>query len=318
MQDLSHSIVLTGQGHWCRVLAEGLERWAEVRVGTAPFDSAAQALNASAWRTLSHAETVVLVGFRPGAQTVRGRAFTAAFGLVRRHSSHPIRVIQYWIGTDVFRALAAARSGAARALIREAGANEHIAGSPPLARDLATIGIEAEVIDFPWSGALPAVSIPPMPERFTVLSYVPDARREFYGGPQVLTAAHALPDVEFLIVGGTGSWATNAPGNVRFLGWQHNMEPWYAAVSCVVRMVEYDSIGATVAEALTRGRTVVYSRPFDHTLFVAHGDADGLITALRELADAYDRRPDAEAASWAREYFDPERRFKRLAERITG
>ena len=317
MRDLSQSIVLTGQGHWCRVLAEGLERWADVRVGTVPFDSIKQALHASAWRALLHAETVVLVGFRPGAATVRGRAFAAAFGLVRRHSVYPLRVIQYWIGTDVMRALAAARDGNTGALMREASTNEHIAGSPPLAHDLATIGIDAEVIDFPWSEALSAAAIPPMPERFTVLSYVPDARPEFYGGPQILEAARALPDVQFLIVGGTGKWTAGTPGNVRILGWQEDMEPWYAAASCVVRMVEYDSIGATVAEALTRGRTVVYSRPFDHTLFVAHGNAVALGATLRTLADAYDRRPDTGAAAWAREYFDPERRFKRLAERIT-
>ncbi len=172
-------------------------------------------------------------------------------------------------------------------------------------------------MDFPWTGAVTAAEPPALPERFTVLTYIPDARPAFYGAGQVLAAARALPHIHFLVVGGSGPWATECPTNLEFLGWQKDMEPWYAAASCVVRMVEHDSIGGTVGEALSRGRTVVYSRPLEHTVFVPFDDAEALVGALDGLAADYEHADlDLEATAWAREFFDPGRRFRRLAEAL--
>lgn len=319
MSDRASAIVLTGQGRWVRELADGLQHYAGLAVGTAPFDRAAQALRPSAWRMIAGARTVVAVGFRPGAGTVRGILFDTAFALMRSLGPRE-RTIYYWIGSDVHNMLLDLKRGRpTRRLKRALETCEHFAGSRVLARELADAGIVAELVDFPWLGIPDDAGPLPLPARFTVLSYVPDARPAFYGGPQLCEAARALPSAEFLIVGGTGAWATDTPPNMRFLGWQEDMRSCYAASACVVRLVEHDSIGGTVVEGLAYGRPAVYSQPLEHTIHVTFGDVSRLVEVLRTLADGYagtSTPPDVVASAWAIREFEPREDFEYLAARL--
>lgn len=305
-------IVLAGQGHWSTTLADGLARYAGLEVEAVPLDTAGSAISLHAWRTIARASLLVRVGFRPGAATWRGRAFDSALSLARGRKP----VAYYWIGTDVRRALLDNAAGRELPAMRKARAGaRHLAGSAPLQTDLATIGIGAQLADFPWDGLPKLDELPAMPERFTVLSYVPDARSDFYGGPQLLTAARALPDARFKIMGGTGTWAPDAPENVEFLGWVKDPSAVYADSSVVVRLAEYDSIGGTAAEGLAYGRPVVYSRELPYATTVAFDDPDALVAALRLLESRHaagELLPDEAAAAWARETFDAPRRFKEL------
>lgn len=317
-RDLSSSIVLTGVGHWCSELAAGLCQFASLKVGVASFDRASRAFDLSAWRSLVRADVVVVVGFRPGARTVRGIAFDWLFSLVQMSGPRK-RIVRYWIGTDAERTARDSHAGRLgprfRRGVRDA---DHFAGSAQIADVLKGLGICAEAVDFPWRGMPESVTPPPMPARFTVLSYVPDPRFELYGGPQLLTAARALPEVSFMIVGGEGAWAGDVPDNVRFLGWQKEMASCFAAASCVVRIVEHDSIGATVIEGLAYGRTAVYSLPLEHTIHVPFGDVPRLVQVLGGLEAAYgpEPQPDLVASAWAFEHFDPVRLYGELAERL--
>lgn len=314
-------IVLTGQGRWSRLLAEGLARHTGLEVGVAPLDGLADAAKPRTWRTLLGATTIVRVGFRPGAATWRGRALDAAFALVdafgRRHDT-----VYYWIGSDVARATADLAAGrGVRRFRRMVAHGRHMAGSEPLRADLSGIGVDAELVDFAWEPAAAPLEPAPLPDEFGVQTYVPDARYAFYGGPEIIEAARALPDVRFRVMGGTGGWAVDAPANVEFLGWVGDPAPAYTAASCVVRMVEYDSIGGTAVEGLLAGRPVVYSRPLEHTIRVPFGDAAALTRALAGLRDAHAAgtlTADVEAAAWARRTFDPAARFRGLARAISG
>lgn len=319
LRDLSRSIVLTGQGHWCHDLASGLQRYASIRVSARPFDHAFRALNPSSWASLARADLVVIVGFRPGARTMRGFLFDSAFSIVQRFGPRK-RIIHYWIGTDVERTLRDVREGRITGRFRSAVARrDHLAGSSALAADLAVAGIVAEVVDFPSVGIPADIVPPPMPHKFTVLSYVPDSRSEFYGGPQLLDAARALPSVKFQIVGGSGAWAACPPENLRFLGWREDMRPCYTSASCLVRLVGHDAIGGTVLEALAFGRLVVYSRPLEHTTYVSFGDTKRLIEVLGEFEREYagaSSPPDVEASAWVLHHFGPVRLFGQLAARL--
>lgn len=314
-------IVLAGQGRWSRALEAGLAEYAGLEVAVVPFDGLRDAASPRTWRTLASADTIVRVGFRPGAATWRGRALDAAFALLGALSGRHATVY-YWIGSDVHKAAADLRAGRdVRRFRRLVASGRHMAGSEPLRDDLAAIGIDAEIVDFPSKVAQPEGALPGMPERFTVLTYIPDARAAFYGGPTVLQAARELPDVRFVVMGGVGSWAPDAPENVEFAGWVADPAPLHGASSCVVRMVEYDSIGGTVAEGLLFGRPVIYSRPLEHTIQVPFGDADALVEAIAALRDRHaagELAPDAQAARWARERFDPAMRFRDLAAAIVG
>lgn len=321
MQDPGSKIVLVGQGRWSRVLAEGLQHHCGLSVNVVAFDHASDALAIAHWSAIVRARTVVRVGFRPGARTWRGRGLDAAFALATQLGPRK-RVICYWIGTDVRNALADVSAGRPTpAFTRARDRWTHIAGSQPLADDLALIGIDADVVDFPWRVDAHVPEVTPLPARFTVLTYVPDARAAFYDGPTIVEAARRLPDVRFRIAGGDGTWTSDAPDNVEFLGWLGDMEPAYRDSSVVVRLAEYDSLGGTMLEGLLHGRAVIYSRPFPRTIHVPFGDADALVEQvgrLQRLHSAGELSADAETAEWAREFCDPHRRFTGLAHVLTA
>lgn len=314
------SIVLAGQGRWSRVLTQGLWKYANLNVSVVPFDHWSHALDMRRWRELRRARTVVLIGFRPGAATLRGRAFDALLDLAT--ARRKIDRVYYWIGSDVARATTDFAAGRdVRRFRRLAARARHLAGSPPLLRDLADIGIDAELAPFPWEGVPRLSHLAEMPRQLTVLSYVPDSSPQFYGGPLLLAAARALPEARFVIMGGTGTWAPDAPANVEFAGWVADPSPLYADASVVVRLAAYDSIGGTAVEGLVHGRPVIYSGELEHSTHVDFGDVDQLVAELRALSDRHTRgelTPDSEAASWASAEFDPEARFTRLARIIEG
>lgn len=312
----SESILLIGQGRWSQSLAEGLAK-AGLTVETATLDGVGDALSSQTWRRVSRAGVIVRVGFRPGARTWRGLAFDLALRLFKARGA---RNCCYWIGTDVLHLCADVAQGARTSPWRSPAfaAHTHFAGSEPLRRELASAGLGAALVGFPWRTVTAPSPLPPMPERFTVTTYVPDSRNDFYGGPIILEVARRMPAVRFEVMGSTGSWAAEVPPNVEFLGWVADPAECYARASCVVRLPRHDSIGGTAVEGLLFGRPVLYSKQLEHTETVVRS-ADAVAEALGRLVQRHVAKtlvPDEEAAAWARESFDPDRRFAELAQRL--
>ncbi|WP_081633921.1 glycosyltransferase [Terracoccus sp. 273MFTsu3.1] len=307
--------VLIGQGNWVRKLAEGL-RDTGFPVQEVPLDSARSALNWEALRRIRAADVVVRVGFRPGARTWRGRAFDGALRIFGRRAIS----VCYWIGTDVLNFTDDLSHGAPAAGWRSPAlaVDHHLAGSEPLHGELAKAGIAASVVGFPWRTVQAPTDPPPFPEQFTVLTYIPDGRAEFYGGPVVLEAARRLPGICFEVMGGEGIWAEDPPENVHFRGWVRDPAEAYASSSCVLRIVRHDSIGGTAVEGLLFGRPVLYSQELDHTMKV-EPTPESVTQALKELSCEWKAgrlNPSAENARWASRTFDPTRRFELLGQHL--
>ncbi len=307
------SIVLVGQGRWARSLAKGL-REAGLDVDVAEMDSIRRALSVATWRLVARADVIARIGFRPGAKTWRGFAFDLAIRLLARPRA---RTCCYWIGTDVMHAAEEARMNAKVSAWRTAttAVRYHIAGSEPLRDELLEAGIRASVLGFPWRTVNVPSTPPPFPEIFTVATYIPDVRSDFYGGSVLLESAKRLPFVRFEVMGGDGTWATDPPENVVFLGWLGDPTDLYARSSCVLRLTEHDSIGGTAVEGLLFGRPVLYTQELKYAQKIA-SDPNVVVAAIQRLVDRYesgDLAPNEEAAEWAREEFDPDRRFASLA-----
>lgn len=306
-------IVLVGQGRWAHSLAKGLSDNG-LTVEVAPLDSLRDALTPATWKLVAGARVVVRIGFRPGAKTWRGLAFDAAMRMFTRKG---VTTCCYWIGTDVMqftkKAERSSRVGAWRS--PAFSVHQHIAGSEPLLRELEEAGIGATVLGFPWQTVKAPTVLPPLPAEFTVATYVPDARSDFYGGHTLIEAAQRLPRVRFEVMGGTGSWAGDVPSNVHFLGWVSNPSELYSRSSCVLRLPAHDSIGGTAVEGLLFGRPVIYTQDLNFAEKV-DATADAIVAAIQRLLDRHDRgmlEPDEHAATWAREEFDHVRRFSELA-----
>lgn len=313
-------LALIGQLRWSQVLARGLEG-GPFDISVVGIDRASDAIRLDHIRELHAADLILRVGFRSGALTVRGLLLDMFVELFKRTSTTEV---MYWIGTDV--SAHASEAGGARRPARwrmgQRLITTHLAGSTPLRDELRELDIPAEVADFPAFFAHPQGPLPPIPEDFAVLTYIPDARADFYGGNVVLALALRFPAVSFVVMGGWGGWLSPStrPPNLHFVGWVADARPLYSECSVVLRLVRHDSIGATVAEGLLFGRPVLYTRPFPYSTLVAFDtdDVGSKLERLVELHTAGELRTNGEAARWASERFDSATRFAALAERLSS
>jgi len=274
----------------------------------ASFLSPREILTGAGLASIRQADVFLRMGYRPGAPTWRGRAFDALWAGLRLLNPRA-RCVHYWIGTDVLNTLEDHRAGRLRrGPIRSARADLHWADAPWLVEELAEVGIPSTYIALPVP--LEDVAVPErLPEPFTVLTYLPDGRAEFYDGPSILEAARALPDVRFEVIGGTGTWAVAPPANLTFHGWQMDVRPFLERASVVVRLVYHDGMGGTVREALQAGRHVLYSHPMPWVHRVPFQDPAALTAALAELRDRFhqgDLAPNREGHDYVQATFDLE------------
>lgn len=309
-------LLVTGQPRWSMELAEVVRKYTgdvEVFVARSPL-----ALLVKVVRTDPHA--ILIVGFRPGAATVRGRAFDAITATVRRLRSSAT-IARYWIGTDVDNATRDAKAkrltGAFWTSLRR---DIHLAAAPWLAAELEAIGINAASVPFP--AELPPGSQPSeLPPRFRVLSYLGEGRFDYYGGPATLELARRFPAVEFDVVGCRVPAGVDVPPNVNFLGWRTDVDELILGSTVVVRLTRHDALSAVVREALAHARYVIwtYHLPSVHT--VAFDSPDQVAAALAGLVTRHAARrlrPNEVGWRYVRAELDPGDLSRRLIAAVLG
>lgn len=185
-----------------------------------------------------------------------------------------IPVIVLWAGTDI---LTAKRDPQLLELIKRYRFI-NVSDGPWLVDELRELGIESKYV--PVTAIEPAPLIAPLPERFSVLTYLPEPRRSFYGEKLVYSIARELPEVPFRVVG-RGGRNPVAPPNVEFLGHIHHMPRAIDESSVLLRLPEHDGKSMLVLENLARGRHVVWNYDFPG---VHHAERAGdAACILREL-----------------------------------
>ncbi len=247
---------------------------------------------------LAGSDVILRVGLRPGAPFWKLRVVEQFLATL------PARQAFYWIGSDVMRTVRDEKAGRLSPhWMARARASVHLAGAPHFISDLAEIGITAKACLFP--SRLPKIDQAPLlPDQFRVLSYIPEGREDFYGWPAIAHAAQRLPDIPFSIMAHSGD-GLDRPANLACLGWVKEPLPLYRDAACVVRSVAHDAIGGTVREGLFFGRSVIYSQPHPHTLFMPHNDGEALIALLSALRRDFvpGGPPDAAAHAYAKHTF---------------
>jgi glycosyltransferase involved in cell wall biosynthesis len=255
------------------------------------------------------------MGYRIGATTTRGRLFDAYWFLLRRSLRNAV-ACHYWLGSDVLDTITEARVGTLRRAALLSTRNDlHLADAPWLASELESVGIHAVTAHVPVPHRAPPAP-PPMPARFSVLTYLAANRFEFYGGETILEVARRLPDVRFDVVGTTGAPNRQSPPNVRWHGWVTDMPRYYASTTVVVRIPRHDGLGETVVEGLLNARHVLYTHevPFVQTVWPATPET--LVAAIATLRDEHvTERLEANLAgrAYALEEFDEVRLAGHLA-----
>jgi Glycosyl transferases group 1 len=195
-------------------------------------------------------------------------------------------VIVLWVGTDV---MAVAKVPAELERVRVTNV-VHWAVAPHLVDELGALGIAARHV--PIASAPVPETISPLPQAFTVLSYLPEPSREFYGQRYIWEAAKALPDVSFFVVG-RGKPERRAPPNVVYLGYVPDMNARIDASSVLVRLTPHDGLSLGVVEALARGRHVIWTHPYPGVIHAPSPiEAIEALSALREAHAAGTLRPN--------------------------
>lgn len=273
-------ICLLGQPFWANRMRRTLIEYAgdEVSVTTL-FPQ--QMPSRVQWRQVADADLLMRIGFRPGAMTPLGILFDTFWSMLRRVNSRAAGAY-YWIGTDVLNAVREVKANRTRAPFWRSFQDIHIADAPWLVSELQEAGLAAKQIHFP-SPILKSATIPDLPKKFSVLTYIPERRYRFYAGPAIAEAARRLPHIQFKVVAGTGQWLKAPLPNLEFLGWQSDMAPLYRDCTVLLRMLEHDALGATVQEGLCFARHVIYTYPVPFTNLVNNGDVDGLVSTLSDL-----------------------------------
>jgi hypothetical protein len=311
-------IIVLGQPFWALRIASALDRSAPgVRARFVPH-----ARYPALLLTPRRGEDTIIIraGYRVGASTPRGRAFDAWTMLLRRTLPRA-RWCHYWLGTDVLDTL---EDGAHDRLDsrawRSAEHDLHVCDAPWLATELATVGLRARSATVPTTYCSPD-DVSPLPDDFSVLTYLPGARFAFYGGDLVFDVAERLPEVPFHVLGAQDGLTRPVPANVTYHGWVSDPLPHYARASVVVRVPRHDGMGATVIEGLLSARHVVYTHQLPFVKLLDPVDASGLESALVGLRDEHAAgrlAPNLAGREFARTEFGAETLTRRLGDILLG
>lgn len=194
-------------------------------------------------------------------------------------------VVIHWVGTDVQIALAEHRRRNASVAIAERAI--HWCDAPWLAEELRLVGIRADVVPLPIP--LPTGSPPPLPPLFTVLLYYPvdPFDREVFDWPTMRRLPDAFPHVRFLLIPSPAETLPQPlPPNLEARGWVDDMDALYREITVLVRLTTHDGQSFMAAEALARGRYVIWTYPMPGAIRAAGDEA--VQEALRRLLQRHE------------------------------
>jgi hypothetical protein len=192
------------------------------------------------------------------------------------------KIIMLWCGSD---ALYAKRELAAGKVDPWVVERVHWAVSPWLAEEVRALGVDCEYVQV--SFVKPSTP-PPMPDKFSVLAYLPTIpRAELYGLDRIIAAARRLPRIEFHLVGlDKGTIPAHSP-NLRVHG-RVDLAGFFAKSTVLWRPVRHDGLSFMVLEALAAGRHVLYSQPLPACVQVS--DVTGACREIERLRDLHESR----------------------------
>ena len=191
-------------------------------------------------------------------------------------------VVNTFIGTEVLHLLNGRKKKKLEAKICALLADKTLSGFHLLKDELSTLGIKSELFHF--SNRSLRMNVKPLPQHFTIFSYIPRDRPLFYGWDMVYTLAQEMADIQFLIAGADslGTEWSELP-NITFLGWHDSIIPFIEKSSVVLRLTKHDGLGCTVLEALSCGRYVIRTFPFPYCYQAStYEEVKGIILKLKK------------------------------------
>jgi glycosyltransferase involved in cell wall biosynthesis len=148
----------------------------------------------------------------------------------------------------------------------------------------------------------------PLPERFTIMLYVPRTRSDFYGRRSFERLMQRLQGepIRYIVVGG-GHIDAPDTADVVNLGWRDSLYDVYEDVSLLIRYTPHDGLSLMVLEALSFGRHVLWTQQFPFVQTIAsYSDMESQVRALLALHRKGELRPQLSASQMVAEQFAPD------------
>ncbi len=220
------------------------------------------------------------------------------------------RRVVHWVGSDV----EALKSDPVVRRFCLSDNVRHLAEADWMVDELAVYGIRASIAPLPPQVHIPD-RIPPLPERFTLLLYVPRSRGDFYGRREYerLFRHFAGRPITFLVVGG-GNVFVPPGADVEIIGWKGDLADIYARTSALLRFTRHDGLSLMALEALSYGRHLIWSRSFPFgTLARTYADCEGAVERLLDLHLRGELHLQTDAERYVQETYDVRRCLQRIA-----
>lgn len=237
-------------------------------------------------------------------EPVGARAFELAARVMRK------RRVVHWLGGEI----EALREQAPLLRRLRTGRFTHLAQTDQVRLRLREFGLHARVA--PLAAVAMAGGVVPLPQRFTLLLYVPRDDPQFYGRFQYERLMKALPpeQVRYRIVG--GGRLDVPPGiDAEDVTWSHDLSNVYANATALIRFAAPGATSSMVIEALLHGRYVLCAHDFPFVTKVAtYRDLERTIFSLLDAHSAGTLVPQFDAARAMADRYGPERCLNLLAE----
>lgn len=125
--------------------------------------------------------------------------------------------------------------------------------------------------------------IEPLPNKFSILSYLPDFRDEFFRADLILAVAERMPNIEFKIFGRRKTTINTKLPNVKNYGWVDGKEKYeiYLNSSCLLRMPKHDAMSQVMIEMLQMGRRVIHNYPYPY-VNCCRNDVDSIVNTIKQ------------------------------------
>ena len=198
--------------------------------------------------------------------------------LISKLSKYGQPILYHWIGTDVYRFIE--DSYIKRQL------KKYFILSPLVKNLVVWNNLKNELSQFNVkSTVLPLVEfsikkdIPPLPKKFSILTYVPFKRWEYYNGDMILKLAEKFPDIDFHLLAAEGKTVKSL--NVYTYGFVEDITPFHRNSTVHIRITKHDGLAKMVLEALSYGRLVLWNIPFPHCIRV--NTLDDCISTINSL-----------------------------------
>lgn len=192
--------------------------------------------------------------------------------------------IMHWVGTDVLKATKAFNEGRYKKEFVEK--ITHFCEVNWIQEELKQINIDAKIVNFASFDKV-FDSVIPKSNRLKLLSYMSDARAEFYGLQKVIDLANVFPEIDFTIVGATADSFKHLPENMKALGWINDMDAQFDNCHATIRVPEHDGLSNFVLESLARGKQVFYNHPYENCIFCP--SQIDLQNGIREMLNKFSR-----------------------------